>query len=165
MLGHYLPDGGMGLVWIATAALMLGSGLDAEPEPDLSPRDVVGLQLDFLRQNPRLTNDAGIRAVYRFAAPSNRAATGPLPRFVRMVKGAAYAPMLGHRSARLGPMQVQGNQVALPVYLESSSGEPAGYLWVLERQTTKPHVDCWMTIAVMALDPKEARARIEAGST
>lgn len=138
---------------------------DVAPAPDLSPRDVVELQLESLRRNPKLPNDAGIEAVFRFAAPSNRAATGPLPRFVRMVKGPGYAPLLGHRFAQLGPMEVKGEQVALPVYLESATGERVAYLWVLERQTEAPYAGCWMTVAVVGMDADRAQSEIRSNLT
>lgn len=147
-------------MWAVSTALTVPWSVERGPSPELSPMDVVELQLESLRRNPELPNDAGIEAVFRFAAPANRAQTGPLPRFVRMVRGPGYAPLLGHRVAQMGPMTTEGSQVALPVLVETSDGQVFGYLWVLERQSEAPYRDCWMTTAVVGMDVEQAESAV-----
>ena len=57
-----------------------------DPSPDLSPEDVVRIQVEALQRNDEPSPDAGIEAAFRFASPSNRRATGPLGRFSEMVR-------------------------------------------------------------------------------
>src|SRR4051812_33213541 len=70
------------------------------PSPDLAPQDVVKTVMDALRNNDE--KDTGIRITFSFASPGNREFTGPIDRFIAMVKDPAYAPMLNHKSAEYG---------------------------------------------------------------
>jgi hypothetical protein len=72
----------------------------AKPDKDLAPGEVVRIVVDALRDND--AKDNGIAITFDFASPANQKATGPLERFVPLVKSPAYAPMLNHRSAEYG---------------------------------------------------------------
>eukprot|EP00039_Didymoeca_costata_P006925 m.94662 g.94662 ORF g.94662 m.94662 type:complete len:270 (-) comp13455_c0_seq4:167-976(-) len=63
---------------------LTGCWLAVEPGPDVLPEDVVRLQMEALR-NDRNCHPAGISACFAFASPDNKAATGPLDRFIRMI--------------------------------------------------------------------------------
>ena len=116
------------------------------PDPDLSPRDVVRLQLDALRRNGQLGHDRGIATAFRFASPTNRAITGPLERFVEMLKNPLYRPMLDHASAEFGPVQDDGDVARVQVVLFGRMGEVAAYDFTLSRDE---ETDCWLTDGVM----------------
>jgi hypothetical protein len=116
------------------------------PSPGFSPGEVVRLQLDALRRNGEFGDDAGIAVAFRFASPANRAATGPLPKFVGMLKNPLYRPMLDHASARFGPVQVDGDVARLQVVLFGGSGEVAAYDFSLSRDA---ETGCWLTDGVM----------------
>jgi Domain of unknown function (DUF4864) len=116
------------------------------PNPDLSPREVVRLQLDALGRNGELGGDEGIATAFRFASPANRAVTGPLGRFVEMLKNPLYRPMLDHASARFGPVQDDGDVARLQVVLFGRNGEVAAYDFTLSRDE---ETDCWLTDGVM----------------
>jgi hypothetical protein len=64
------------------------------------------LQVQALRLND--AEDRGIEIVSRFASPDNRRFTGPLPRFTAMLHGPRYRPMLNHRAADFGLVQIEG---------------------------------------------------------
>ena len=49
---------------------------NAYPEPELTPNDVVRIQLLAMQQND--DNDFGIEVTFRFASPANKKQTGPL---------------------------------------------------------------------------------------
>ena len=66
------------------------------PDPALSPGDVVRIQLEALRRNDE--QDRGIAVAFRFASPANRTNTGPLSRFIAMIKEAG--PLHRQRSLR-----------------------------------------------------------------
>ncbi|MSV29914.1 MAG: hypothetical protein EXQ52_14390 [Bryobacterales bacterium] len=76
------------LIW-ATLLVLSGAAvlMGQDPGPALTPAEVVRTQITALRNNDKPRKDAGIATAFRFASPGNRAATGPLDRFILMVKG------------------------------------------------------------------------------
>lgn len=61
-----------------------------DPDPRLSPADVVRIQLESLRTNG--LSDNGIDTTYRFASPSNKKVTGPYARFAQMTEAVIVKP-------------------------------------------------------------------------
>lgn len=122
-----------------------------DPSPELTPAQVVEIQLGALGANAAWGDDRGIALAFRFASPSNRAATGPLPRFVRMVRGG-YGALLDHRESHLGALEVRGNEAAVPVIVIDAAGERHGFVWFLRRQDGGAEEGCWMTDAVMPVE-------------
>lgn len=53
-----------------------------DPSPDLSPDQVVRIQLDAMARNDEPAPDSGIATAFKFASPENQAQTGPLDRFI-----------------------------------------------------------------------------------
>ena len=150
--------------WLATAlvsALLCGadalasgsSGPAAEdplsealvPAPELSPGEVVRIQLEALRHNDE--RDRGIEVAFRFASPANRSNTGPLARFIRMIKAGPYALMLDFREALYGPVDVSEGRARQRVTLTGAHAR-VSYWFHLTRQSEAPYADCWMTDAV-----------------
>lgn len=121
------------------------------PHPRLLPEEVIELQLAALRRNDEPTPDAGIATAFEFASPGNRAFTGPLERFIALVKSPHYAPMLNHRAATFGPLDIEGDFATQQVMLLDASGESAIYGFELSRQTDGPYQGCWMTDSVLRL--------------
>jgi len=56
------------------------------PSETYSPNDAVALQLGALETNDGPFENAGIMTAYNFASPANRRSTGPLNRFIGMVR-------------------------------------------------------------------------------
>lgn len=123
------------------------------PSPDLTPRQVVGAQLDALRSNDRPTPDAGIAAAFRFASEANRAATGPLSRFAAMLRNPLYSPMIDHAVAQFGPVRVEGDHAEVQVVLFGADGQVAAYDFSLSRDED---TGCWLTDAVMLAEVDRA---------
>jgi hypothetical protein len=122
------------------------------PSPTLSPEDVVSIQLDALRHNDSPTRDAGIETTFRFASPANRVTTGPLDRFVDLVKTSAYRAMINHRRVERGPMRVEGDEARQRVVVYSAAGTRVAYMFVLSRQHGGTFDGCWMTDGVVRMD-------------
>ncbi|MEM1055783.1 MAG: DUF4864 domain-containing protein [Bacteroidota bacterium] len=141
------------LVLFLPAILLLSSSgdgaMDPEPSPDLTPEEVIRLQVEALQANDEPEPDAGIALAFRFASPGNRAATGPLERFIAMVKGPTYRDMLGFESATYGAIRVQGDEAAQRVVLVQSDGRRVSYVFGLSRQIGGEYDGCWMTDAVI----------------
>ena len=128
------------------------------PSPKLSPAEVVSAQLAALKNND--ADDMGIRITFRFASPGNQAQTGPVDRFIAMLKNPAYRPMINYQSDHREPIEVDGNVAKQIVTLVSSSGRSTRYVFVLSKQEQPPCKGCWMTDAVMRLDPKSGPVRV-----
>lgn len=117
------------------------------PSPQLEPSDVVRIQVEALRENTPLNE--GIELTYRFASPANKRSTGPLDRFLVMVRSAPYDRLLNHLSARYGPVAVSGDESSQTVIVTDKGGEEVAYVWTLSRQQEGEFEACWMTTAVI----------------
>lgn len=130
---------------------LLGCGdpLNAElvPGPELTPEDVVRIQLEALRNND--SEDRGIAVAFRFASPANRRATGPLPRFARMIKEEPYDLMLHYEEARFGPIEEESENAARQRVILLDRGAVRQYIFQLSRRRFEPCEGCWMTDSVL----------------
>ena len=115
------------------------------PDATLSPGEVIRIQLEALRHNDE--QDRGIAIAFRFASPANRANTGPLSRFIAMIKEGPYALMLEFHDAAYGPVEMVSNRARQRVTL-TGARESMTYWFYLSRQSEAPYLDCWMTDAV-----------------
>lgn len=134
-----------GMLWAGAA---MAAPPPSNPNPDLSPSEVVSLQLDALREVDRPVTDAGFATVFRFASPENQAQTGPLPRFARMIR-EGYGELINHRSARLLATIQQGEEALQPVEVTSRAGRVIRYVFLLRRIDEGPFAGCWMTDGVV----------------
>ncbi|NJL94636.1 MAG: DUF4864 domain-containing protein [Anaerolineae bacterium] len=122
-----------------------------ESGPDLSPQEVVRIQIEAMRRNHELGNNRGLAIVYDFASPDNKAHTGPLERFVQMVMNPLYHPLLECQQVQFGLLQVGGTQAQQQVLIVTPEGQLLGYLFILSRQPNPPCKDWWMTDSVIRL--------------
>lgn len=118
------------------------------PSASLNPEDVVRIQLEALREND--DEDRGIAVAFRFASPANKRSTGPLPRFISMIKNGPYSPMLRYRKIVYAPVRIEGDRAAQHVTLIGEQGV-FDFVFLLSRQRRAPCEGCWMTDAVTLL--------------
>ncbi|MDO1445020.1 DUF4864 domain-containing protein [Rhodocytophaga aerolata] len=119
------------------------------PRPDLSPEDVIAIQLKAFQENDH--NDTGIETVFSFAAPENKKYTGPLDFFKAMVKNPTYDPLLNLKKYTPQKLRVEGNTAQQIIVITDRVGKKAAYLFTLSKQTEGPYKDCWMTSSVIRL--------------
>jgi len=124
------------------------------PSTELSPERVVEIVVDALRTNDGTSDDAGIETVWRFASPGNRASTGPLARFSRMIK-RGFPDMLEHESSRFDEMRIDDDKALQAVWLMLPSGGEVGYAFQLGRQRGGEYDGMWMTESVLPLGKGE----------
>jgi len=145
---HILPFL-LGLILVLAVACRTSSDNVAAmvlPSADLTPVDVVRIQLAALKENGP-SND-GISQTFEFASPANRTSTGPLERFTTLFEGPLYSGMVNHQRAEVLPPFVENDLAIVPVTLVAADGTEWKYLFVLSRQRTTPYENMWMTDAV-----------------
>ena len=119
------------------------------PDPSYGPEEVVQIQLDGLATNDDPFENAGIGVAYNFASPANRRSTGPFDRFVRMVTGPQYAPMVDHVEATPGPMEREGTRAEQRVTLTGPEDRTATYVFGLSNDREGELDGCWLTDRVL----------------
>lgn len=136
-----------------TAFFQQAVAADPEPSTDHSPQEVVQIVIKALKNNRPEDGDSGIATVFRFASPGNRAQTGPLDRFTKMIK-YGFADMLNHVGSRTESMVIDGNKAVQPVWLTTEKGQEIGYLFQIGKQVDGLYDGIWMTEAVFPLPGK-----------
>ena len=129
-----------------------------EPDPSLSARDVVSIQIEALQNNDTPYENRGIELAFNFASPANKRITGPLERFKLLVRNPIYGPMIDHLSAEYRNVKVEGGVAQIDVFLNSREGEYLGYRFILSRQHGNQYEGSWMTDAVIRLDAASLQA-------
>lgn len=123
--------------------------LAVEPDPDLSPQDVVVAQAYGL-------HCGRVDVCFRFASPSNKAATGPLERFGGFFEASSrYQPMLRCESFHLGfaGKHPREARMEFQVAFKAKGGRTEhNYVWQLSKQTAPEVAGCWMTEGVIPID-------------
>lgn len=119
------------------------------PDESYSAQDVIELQVEALGRNDEPHKDAGIETAYNFASPSNRASTGPLSSFKRMVHNIMYKDMLNHKEANYRELEVQDDTAEQDVVLTSENGEKTTFGFTLSKQQNGEWSGCWMTDSVI----------------
>jgi len=122
------------------------------PRPEYKPEQVVQVIMDALQNND--ADDSGVAVTFNFASPDNKAATGPLARFIPMVKNAVYGPMIRCKDVQYGELVVKDDQAGQLVVVTDADGNKAYYLFRLSKQADGAFKGCWMTDAVVRVEPK-----------
>eukprot|EP00200_Dunaliella_tertiolecta_P005796 CAMPEP_0202339990 /NCGR_PEP_ID=MMETSP1126-20121109/1614_1 /ASSEMBLY_ACC=CAM_ASM_000457 /TAXON_ID=3047 /ORGANISM="Dunaliella tertiolecta, Strain CCMP1320" /LENGTH=356 /DNA_ID=CAMNT_0048930617 /DNA_START=93 /DNA_END=1164 /DNA_ORIENTATION=+ len=124
--------------------------LPSSPSPAAGPEQVVQAQLDALKAKD-------VERVWEFAAPRNKAATGPLDNFARMLEVPQYRPLLAHSQSKVLKrcMHTADAYFELVAVTSSNTGLEGKsvslvYLWDVKRQGP-PSVGSWMTEGVQLI--------------
>ena len=147
-------------VLLAFLSPALLSAAALEPSPNLTPQEVVEAQLAALRTNDEPSPDDGIRTAFRFASPENKRSTGPIERFIEMVKNPLYAPLLNHRTAHLSDTTQKDDLARIKVTLVGADGQESAFVWILARVSSEECAGCWMTATVMRVDAKDSPFKV-----
>ena len=67
-----------------------------KPNNEIKPYQVVKIQLTGLMNNDIPNKNSGIEQTWEFAHPSNKKYTGPLSKFVNLLKSESYNMLLNH---------------------------------------------------------------------
>ena len=136
------------MVFTLNASIGARAGELIEPDPSISPQDVISIQLTALMNNDQPEKDFGISQTWAFAHPDNRVQTGPLNQFAMMMKGPYYRDMINHSSHTVTEMNRARDWVQFKVMMEDSKVQVLAFYWVVKKVQVEPFADCWMTSAV-----------------
>ena len=131
---------------------LISLNLNAEiikPDPSISSKDVISIQLKALQINNTPFEDSGIKQTWEFAHPNNRKFTGPLNNFIRMIKNPSYSMMIDHLEHNIIPVEEQETSSYYFVELTDVNGKKYGFEWTVEKVSDNGEFkDCWMTVGV-----------------
>ena len=120
-----------------------------KPNSNLQPFDVLTIQLDSLKNNNKPYKDAGIEQTWEFAHPSNKASTGPLEKFKKMIYSENYNILISHEENKIIILKKSSNKLVYKVYVLSKDKKKYYYIWQIEKVAKEGKLkDCWMTTAV-----------------
>ncbi|MEE2998775.1 MAG: hypothetical protein VX693_02530 [Pseudomonadota bacterium] len=139
------------LVLLCNDQLLAGDLKSTRPHPSLSPKDVVHIVMNALKNNDHPNKNSGIAITFKFASPANKINTGPLERFSSIIKSQTFQSMINHHSTTYEKYNLLGNRANIDVILISSVGKIFGYRFFLSRQNGNKFEGCWMTDAVIPI--------------
>jgi len=123
-----------------------------QPSADLQPGEVVQIIIDALAKNDYPFPDAGIETTFNFASPANKVNTGPLERFVTLVKGPVFGKMINHRDSTLSKVIFEGNKALRLVQIVGENNQTLYFAFRLGLQQEGDYAGMWLTEAVWPLE-------------
>ena len=137
------------IIFAAVLAISdLTVGASNASDPMISPEAAVHIQLRALQNNDVPQPDSGIRKAWAFAHPDNQRVTGPLSKFIAMIKGPGYAILLNHRHHDIQLVGRNASRAAFAVRVTSDDGHVYLFQWQVARVVGGENVGAWLTIGV-----------------
>jgi len=120
-----------------------------KPDAKIKPEEVIKIQLKSLMKNDTPSKDNGIKQTWEFAHPSNKKYTGPLPKFINMLKSESYKMLLNHIDNKIVEIFRSNNQLGFEVTILGKDKNYYKFRWVVEKYYEEgPLKDCWLTTMV-----------------
>ena len=131
---------------------LISLNLNAEmikPNPSISAKDVISIQLKALQKNNSPFEDAGIEQTWEFAHPNNQKITGPIERFKYMMKSDSYSMLLNHTSHEIKEVYLSKEVATFEVTVLDKEKKYYKFKWQVEKYKGESALnDCWLTTAV-----------------
>ena len=119
------------------------------PSVDLEPFEVLMIQLNSLKNNNKPYKDAGIEQTWEFAHPSNKASTGPLEKFKKMIYSDNYKILIFHIKSEITIISESENKNVYKVSVLTKDKKKYYYIWQIEKVKEEGNlINCWMTTMV-----------------
>ncbi len=120
-----------------------------KPNIKINPDKVVQIQLNSLKNNDKPNPDNGIKQTWEFAHPSNKKYTGPLAKFISMLKGESYKMLINHLDSEITEIFKSNKQYGFEVTILGKDKKYYKFQWVVEKYYKDgPLKDCWLTTSV-----------------
>jgi len=119
------------------------------PHTERSPEEVLQVVLEALRTNDEPHEAAGLRTAFNFASPQFRSRVGgSLEAFVEEFTDPINEPLVDHREAKRGRLQVEDGEASEQVIVTGEGDETNTYEFFLRQVTHGKYEGCWMVDAV-----------------
>ena len=136
----------LALFFIATAKADL-----IKPNNNIEPYQVLRIQLNGLKTNDDPNKDSGIVQTWEFAHPNNQKNTGPLNRFIKMLKGDSYKMLINHIEHKIIEVKLTDFVATYEVTILDENKSYYKVNWQVEKYTKDGVLkDCWLTTSVSA---------------
>ena len=120
-----------------------------KPNTEIKPDQVVKIQLNGLMKNDEPNLDNGIKQTWEFAHPLNKKYTGPLPRFINLLKSESYKMLINHLDSEIIEVFKSSNQYGFEITILGDDKKYYKFQWVVEKYYDEgPLKDCWLTTTV-----------------
>ena len=120
-----------------------------KPDPTISAKEVISIQLKALQINNSPFEDAGIEQTWEFAHPNNQKITGPIERFKYMMKSDSYSMLLNHTSHEIEEVYLSKEVATFEVTVLDKEKKYYKFKWQVEKYKGESALnDCWLTTAV-----------------
>ena len=120
-----------------------------KPNSEIGPNQVVKIQLNGLMKNDEPNLNNGIKQTWEFAHPSNKKYTGPLSKFITLLKAQNYKMLINHLDNEIIEIFKTSNKYGFEVTILSNDKNYYKFQWVVEKYYEEgPLKDCWLTISV-----------------
>jgi len=120
-----------------------------KPKKEIRPDQVVEIQLNGLMNNNDPNLDHGIIQTWEFAHPSNKKYTGPISKFINLLKSESYKMLIDHLDSEIIEVFKSNNQYGFEVTILGSDKKYYKFQWVVEKYYKDgPLKDCWLTTSV-----------------
>ena len=134
----------LAIMFIVTAKAEL-----IKPNIEIEPYQVVKIQLNGLMNNDEPNLDYGIKQTWEFAHPLNKKYTGPLPRFINLLKSESYKMLINHLDSEIIEVFKSSNQYGFEITILGNDKKYYKFQWVVEKYYDEgPLKDCWLTTSV-----------------
>ena len=120
-----------------------------KPTKTIEPSQVVKIQLNGLMNNDKPNPNDGIKQTWEFAHPENKKYTGPLTKFINLLKGESYSMLINHLDSEIIEVFKSNNQYGFEVTILGNDKKYYKFQWVVEKYYKDgPLKDCWLTTSV-----------------
>ena len=120
-----------------------------KPSIEIDPVKVVNIQLKGLMNNDKPSKDHGIKQTWEFAHPLNKEYTGPLPRFISLIKSENYKMLINHLDSKIIAIFQSNNKYGFEVTILGNDKNYYKFQWVVEKYYNEgPLENCWLTTSV-----------------
>lgn len=133
------------VLFVVEAEIVGAKDVARSPEPALSPKEVVQIQLNALKNEDQKDIRFGILKTWQFAHPRNKSITGPFKRFSEMITKTVYSVLLNHLSHNIILLEKKRDQAIYQVEIISETGGLFSMDWVVSIVKLGKFKDCWMT--------------------
>tara|TARA_B100001123_G_scaffold4288_1_gene5613 strand:- start:223 stop:717 length:495 start_codon:yes stop_codon:yes gene_type:complete len=148
----YFLFGSVYLIIIFFLAIMFIVTAKAElikPKIEIKPLQVIEIQLKGLMNNDEPNVNSGIKQTWEFAHPLNKKYTGPLPKFINLLKSKSYSMLINHLDSKIVQIFKSNNRYGFEVTILGKDKKYYKFQWVVEKYYSEgPLKDCWLTTSV-----------------